>query len=564
MHQIRPQPAQQPPDGPQADRLGPGIHAAARQRQGMVDKTQRLDLGHRRPVHGRHLDVVARLPRGDRQRQPVRQEKGRVVDDEQQASRAHGQRHGGRRFTRRPRPPGRRPGAGSGPRLPRRIIRRQPPPDGFVSFRHGLQAVALRHRSPRRLGPLRPLRVPDGRDGLFDRVGQSGRILGRRHPAVMLHDVGRVAHVGDGAGHPRRHGFGDDIGKPFGLAGEHMHVQRPHECGHIITPPQEDQVIQQAVMPRELDHLGIVPRHPQADQHAAQAGMAPDHQADGGEEVGMVFLGIPAGDAAQQDGVLIQAPLRAPRVPIRRIRMPDGEVVAVGNHQHAVIPVPPAAVHLGRAPRTRHDHSRQPARHSGAQPGRHPRGPADLGQTHAGIADSPGHGADPGQARDQPAQQVGVIHPGLHHIRAALAQDPIQPPQAAHRPRDTLHVQGQHLDAILAQRGAHHALTAHGDHDMAHMGPWRGHQAPQHRFGAAVQQAGNDMHDLQARGVSGSRPVLPGRVGAGHITLIVHFGLHPLPRRHPTHAKSFPGHTAPARWPRLRGPSVRVRKPSPA
>ena len=207
---------------------------------------------------------------------------------------------------------------------------------------------------------------------------------------------------------------------------------------------------------------------------------------------------IPARHAADQRRVRRHIPVLPHARSGLRVGRVARQVITVGDHRHAIAPIALRGMALGRILRRAHDGARHPARQEGAGAQHHPRRPAAAFQMRAGIAYAPGDRAHAGQTRGQAADQVGVIHPGLHRVgplagdQAPQGQEPAQADAAAR------HAQRMDLDAGGAQALAVDALIGQGDDHMLHRLVGMGGQTEQHRLGAALPQARDHVQHAAA------------------------------------------------------------------
>ncbi|CFM84977.1 Uncharacterised protein [Bordetella pertussis] len=211
----------------------------------------------------------------------------------------------------------------------------------------------------------------------------------------------------------------------------------------------------------------------------------------------MVLERIPAGHAADQRRPGGHAPQRSHALARLRIGRVARQVIAIGDHHHARAVVAMLPVARSRILRRAHDGRRQARRQPRAQLEHQPRGTAAAIEMFAGIADPPCDRADAGQPRGHAADQVGVVHPGLHGVGTFAPQQRAQGQQAAQRDAAARHAQRMHRHPGGAQARAIDPFVGQRDHTVAHPLVRPGGEPEQDGFGAALAQAGDHVHDAQ-------------------------------------------------------------------
>lgn len=115
------------------------------------------------------------------------------------------------------------------------------------------------------------------------------------------------------------------------------------------------------------------------------------------------------------------------------------------------------------------------------------------------MADAPHH-RQTLQPSHHAAQQIGVVHPGLHHVRPHLPQRVPQCAQAPPREAPARHVECPHCDSRVREQRAVFPVAGQA-HDMVLILRIVADEPIQHRLGAAVGQARDDVyyhHNLRA------------------------------------------------------------------
>lgn len=326
-------------------------------------------------------------------------------------------------------------------------------------------------------------------------------VRGHHHTGVS-DDIGGVAHVGRHAIDAASHGLGHDVGKSFGAARQHVQVQAIHHGGHLIAGAGQHQAFPQAELVDQRHQLRIVGRHAAPHQHAAQPRVASiAHQrGHGAQQIAVVLQGIPARHAADHRHIAVQAPLGAHARARGRVGRIARQVVAVRDHHHAVAAIALCGMALRRVLRRAHDRAGQHARQQRAGAQHHAGGAAAALEVGAGIANAPGDGAHARQAGRQAADQVGVVHPGLHRARPGAGDQATQAHEAPQRDAAARHAERMHGDAGGPQPLAIEAVVGQRHHDVLDVLSGEGGQPPQHGFGAALAQAGDHVHDAQCGG----------------------------------------------------------------
>ncbi|KAG0732199.1 hypothetical protein G6F23_014555 [Rhizopus arrhizus] len=118
----------------------------------------------------------------------------------------------------------------------------------------------------------------------------------------------------------------------------------------------------------------------------------------------------------------------------------------------------------------------------------------------AGIADAPSDGPHASQAGSQTADQVGVVHPGLHGVGTRAGNQAAQGQKAAQADSPPLHAQRVHGNAGRTQAFAVNAFIGQRHHNVRHARFGIRCQAQQHGFRAALPQARDDVQDAHCGG----------------------------------------------------------------
>jgi hypothetical protein len=103
---------------------------------------------------------------------------------------------------------------------------------------------------------------------------------------------------------------------------------------------------------------------------------------------------------------------------------------------------------------TRDNGNRQPTRKQGAGAADYYRGPARGPLLNPSVPDIPEYPANTCYPSDNPAQQVGMIHPSLHSIRAKLTEKTIETHDPTNRYPAPRHCKAMHFNPCVLQLGA--------------------------------------------------------------------------------------------------------------